>query len=991
MTRWLRAIGVRPGEGLTVALIAVTFAALEAGRGFGEIGADTIVLSTFGAGVLPYLFIGLGATSLVAALLYGAALGRIPRMQLLPGLPLAAAAILLVERILMATGHPASIALAWLTVYAVGAIAVTIAWTMAGSVFDSRQARRLFPLATAAAIAGSFFGTLLAGPVARTVGTESLIVLEAGLLSVVAGAILGLWRTTTVRQPPARRDRSLVADLRVGFDEVVRSPLMRLVAVAYVLLAILMFSVTYPFLLAASETFTNEADLATFLGLLSAAVTATSFVVSVVLANRVYARIGVTGAALLLPVVYLLGFGLWLVAFSMATAALVRFTQQVTQRGLSNAAYTAFYNVVPSERRAQTLAFNDGVPNQVGTILSGVLLLFSGTLLARDQVFWLGAIAAAACTVVVLGIRRGYAASLVRTLRSGLGEQVLEGGPGLAALTRDPAVSVALIEALHAPEPGVRSMAAGMLGRTSVEGAGQALVAAVDDDPDPGVRASALSALAELGGPPTAAAAAEAVLSDPDARVRIAALRTLGAVVHERNAILAIPIIGELAVDPDPGVRAGVACLYGAVDLDAEAEEIVAGLLDATDDGARAAGLDALRRLGRRVPAGIARESLADPSPQVRAAALDAIAAGDGADAPVDIEIAALDDDAAVVRAAGARALRARHTVPPEVFEVLSGPSARAQDAALVALDGHGPEVRDWLITWTLGRLERASALRRVRLATVMPDGNGTGNPEAVPDPTLAFLLAVLAGRERRAEELALRSIVLLGAPEADGVIRRCLRSPDPETRAQAIEALDSIGDHDLSGALVRHLEVEADTAQIGPAAVAHLVDDDDPWIAQLAWRVLDGGTEVPETSRTLGDLETMLALRGVPLFERLDPEDLQRIAMHAVERFYQPGEALVRENELGDSLVVIVEGRVRVVHFEADGEERFVRRYERGDHIGELAVLRESPRAATVIAEGDGVRGLVIAGASLRAILRERPEAAMAMLSTLAERISTQ
>src|SRR5262245_1723136 len=333
LTRWTRAIGVRPGEGSTVALIAVAFAALEAGRGFGEIGADTMVLSRFGAGVLPYLFIGLGATSLVAALLYGAALGRIPRQQLLGGLPLAAAAILLVERVLIATGHPATIAVAWLTVYAIGAIGVTIAWTMAGSVFDSRQARRLFPLGTAAAIAGSFVGTLLSGPVARTVGTESLIVLEAGLLAVVSGAIVGLWRTTTVRQPPPRRDRSLVADLRVGFDEVVRSPLMRLVAVAYVLLAILMFSVTYPFLLAASETFTVEADLATALGLLSAAVTVTSFLVSVTLANRVYARVGVTGAALLLPIVYLLGFGLWLVAFSFATAALVGFRLHVSPDG----------------------------------------------------------------------------------------------------------------------------------------------------------------------------------------------------------------------------------------------------------------------------------------------------------------------------------------------------------------------------------------------------------------------------------------------------------------------------------------------------------------------------------------------------------------------------------------------------------------------------------------------------------------------------------
>ena len=91
----------------------------------------------------------------------------------------------------MASGHPATVLLAWLTVYAVGAIGVTIAWTMAGSVFDARQARRLFPLCTGAAIAGSFVGTLSSGPVARAVGTETLIVLEAGMLALVGLLVVG--------------------------------------------------------------------------------------------------------------------------------------------------------------------------------------------------------------------------------------------------------------------------------------------------------------------------------------------------------------------------------------------------------------------------------------------------------------------------------------------------------------------------------------------------------------------------------------------------------------------------------------------------------------------------------------------------------------------------------------------------------------------------------------------------------------------------------
>ena len=74
----------------------------------------------------------------------------------------------------------------------------------------------------------------------------------------------------------------------------------------------------------------------------------------------------------------------------------------------------------------------------------------------------------------------------------------------------------------------------------------------------------------------------------------------------------------------------------------------------------------------------------------------------------------------------------------------------------------------------------------------------------------------------------------------------------------------------------------------------------------------------------------------------------------------------LVREGDHSDSLVVLVEGSVRVVHIDPDGAEQLIRTYESGDHIGELAALRKAPRAATVIAESDGVRGLVIEGAAL-------------------------
>jgi CRP-like cAMP-binding protein/ATP/ADP translocase len=1022
MTSWGRAIGVRPGEARTFLLVGLLFAALEAGRGFGEVGADTLVVSRFGADTLPYLFIGLGCTSLVVALVYGAALGRLPRVPLIASLLLGAAGLLGAERLLIATQVRWAIPVTWLTVYAAGYLGFTLVWTVAGSVFDARQAKRLFPLCTASAIGGGFVGTLAAGPVARWLGTETLVLLEAGLLAGAGALVLAVSRVSTVRAPATGRRVSVVADLRAGFDEVRRSPLMRLVAAVYVLFAVLLFAVTYPFLLAASDAYPDEGDLATALGLLSAAVTGLSFLVSVGAANRVYRRFGITAAALLLPLVYVAGFGLWIVSFSFVTAAVVRITQQVTQRGISNAAWSAFYNVIPLDRRAQVLAFNDGVPGQLGTILSGVLLLAAGTLLTLTQVFWLGAATAVAATVLVLAIRRRYAGSLLRTLRSGLGERLLAGGPGLAALIADPIVVAALRETLAAPEAGVRLMATEMLAAAPGPAATTALGAAAGDA-DVAVRVAAVDALARRSdgtGHGLAFRVATARLADPAPEVRAAAVRLL--VATAASGLDSRAAVESAAHDPSPLVRAAVA---GTVDAPRAAELLRSLLAGATADE-RAAGLDALRRRQGPLPPHAIRPLLSDPEPAVRAVALRAVAACADDAAVLPAARAALTDEAPVVRSAAMSVLVG---LPARARSGAGQPSSRASGTCTG---------RAALADWTHDRLSRALDLRLAR-AGVAPEPG----PPAGADTPAAFLVHVLAFRERELVDDALAALAALGVPEADAAIRRSLGSADVEVRAQATEALESIGQRQLTGPLVRLLEHEPPASGDRAAVLQRLTRDTDPWIAALAAHVAGeaaddpGGARssrrvtvdhastselpartgqsrdrgghsadvvgvgahgvgarggaVPETSRRLGALDTMLVLRRVPLFAGLGPEDLQRIAATASERAYGPGEVLMREGDVGDELVVLVHGSVRVVRAEPDGSERYIRSYAAGDHIGELAVLRAQPRAATVVAEAGGARGLVLAGQGLTAVLAERPAAAMAMLATLAERISRQ
>ncbi|HSK53179.1 MAG TPA: HEAT repeat domain-containing protein [Clostridia bacterium] len=989
MTAGRGLLAVRPGEGRLVALLAGLFASVEAARGLGEVAATTLFLSRVGSELLPWLFIALGAVSMIAALGYGVGIGRLPRRGFIVSLFAAFALLLVLLRVAIASELLALYGLLWVAVNVVNAILLTVVWTIAGTTLDARQAKRLFPVCMSAAIAGGFAGTLAAGPLTGLLGPESLVVLDA-LLLLGGGAVAAsiLHRAARGRSVP-RHSVSVPAQLRAGLDDVRRSPLLRLVAVAYVLFGILLFSVSFPYQGALETAFRLDAPagqrdvagLATFVGLLLAGVTAASFVVSITLANRVYARFGVATAALALPLVYLAGFGVWLVEFSLATAAAFTFVQQVVQRSISNAAWSAMYNVVPAERRPQALAFIDAVPGQLGQILSGVLLLAAGILFSsRVPIFVMGLLAAAVCIWVVLRIRRQYGRALLETLRAGEAEQVLEGGPGLAAIGREPGVLEGLRSRIADPNPAVRRLAVTILGRLGDRDAAPAVARLLDDD-DPWVRA--------------------------------AAVRSAGGL----DSALVLARADGLAADANAAVRFELAGVVAGAGEGERAEAILEDMLDAESADERALGLVVAGRIGRPSMQARMTAALADRAPRVRAAAAIALArTPEAADrATTNALLAALDDEAFIVRRAAAGALAERPDAAGAVAAVLAGGSERAQEAAILALGADDGDTRGPAQAWAAGRVERMIGLRAHAAAL---DPGEAGQDE----PALEFLRSVIAGRERRTQAQLLAAIAALGAPEASGLLRRCLQSRDPDVRAQAIEAVEAIGDRHLARLLVRLLDAAPPRASADAGeALRVLAEDPDQWIRVLALRALTdraarvhadlmdrargdadpivranvgtmAGDAQPASSPaplTMSELDRMLVLRTVPLFGDLDPEDLQRIAASALERRYLAGEELVREGELGDELIVIVEGHVRVVRVE-DGGERLLRTYGPGNHIGELAVLRDRPRAATVIAN-DEVLGLVIGGEALRAILHERPEVAMAMLATLAERISTQ
>ena len=98
-----------------------------------------------------------------------------------------------------------------------------------------------------------------------------------------------------------------------------------------------------------------------------------------------------------------------------------------------------------------------------------------------------------------------------------------------------------------------------------------------------------------------------------------------------------------------------------------------------------------------------------------------------------------------------------------------------------------------------------------------------------------------------------------------------------------------------------------------------------------------------------MADQELNALLKQVPLFSDLDNREIGQVAESMKRRSFSAGQEIAREGESGVGFFVIEDGNAKVtVH----GEER--RRLGPGDYFGEIALIAQSARTATVTAESD-------------------------------------
>ena len=123
--------------------------------------------------------------------------------------------------------------------------------------------------------------------------------------------------------------------------------------------------------------------------------------------------------------------------------------------------------------------------------------------------------------------------------------------------------------------------------------------------------------------------------------------------------------------------------------------------------------------------------------------------------------------------------------------------------------------------------------------------------------------------------------------------------------------------------------------------------------------------------------------LRKVPLFAGCSKAELRELALVADELDLREGRTLVREGRPGREFFILLDGSVRVSR-----KGRKIAELGAGDWFGEIALLTETPRTATVTATSP-IRVLVITDRAFRRVVERMPTIALKVLATVGKRLT--
>jgi CRP-like cAMP-binding protein len=142
-----------------------------------------------------------------------------------------------------------------------------------------------------------------------------------------------------------------------------------------------------------------------------------------------------------------------------------------------------------------------------------------------------------------------------------------------------------------------------------------------------------------------------------------------------------------------------------------------------------------------------------------------------------------------------------------------------------------------------------------------------------------------------------------------------------------------------------------------------------------------------PETSAPLEKQQIQINLRKIPLLSGLDDEEIIRVKQELRFRPYKKREVVLQKGGSGDGLMFLLSGQAQVIDVTEEGRAVGLRMLAPGDFFGEIALINNSMRSASVMALTDVLVAFLPAAAAMH-LFSHSPSVANQMLRYLAEKI---
>ncbi len=128
--------------------------------------------------------------------------------------------------------------------------------------------------------------------------------------------------------------------------------------------------------------------------------------------------------------------------------------------------------------------------------------------------------------------------------------------------------------------------------------------------------------------------------------------------------------------------------------------------------------------------------------------------------------------------------------------------------------------------------------------------------------------------------------------------------------------------------------------------------------------------------------------LEDVQLFSSFSESELEALETHSVTKSIRKNTLFIDKDDESSSLYIIVSGKVKVYISDENGKEIILNTMSEGEYLGELALLTDMPRTASVMTLEDS-KFIVITKAAFRDVLNEHADMSLKLIQSLAHRVA--